>query len=203
MTLQDFPKFFIEPFDLDLFRHLGTRLSLGYPAAAPAVELLETQFRLGEHRFVFVVKPPEIVRKLEGEFIKIAKMPDVVAHLKAIGVDAVGEKLERARTTLQAARDAGREVVIAWPKANHADAAPQIEALKDLGATFVEPETVAELLGALGLDIPDFSVLGAPVLRGRPYLGLERFEEQHRAIFFGRGQARDKALDKLKSCERE
>src|SRR5579871_6001913 len=34
--------------------------------------------------------PPEIVKKLEGEFMKIARLPDVAARLKAIGVDAVG-----------------------------------------------------------------------------------------------------------------
>jgi len=34
--------------------------------------------------------PPEIVKKLEAEFVKIGKHPDVIARLKAIGVDAVG-----------------------------------------------------------------------------------------------------------------
>jgi tripartite-type tricarboxylate transporter receptor subunit TctC len=30
------------------------------------------------------------VKKLEAEFMKIARLPDVAARLKAIGVDAVG-----------------------------------------------------------------------------------------------------------------
>ena len=34
--------------------------------------------------------PPEIVRKLEGEFMRIAKMPDVVGRLKALGIETVG-----------------------------------------------------------------------------------------------------------------
>jgi tripartite-type tricarboxylate transporter receptor subunit TctC len=34
--------------------------------------------------------PPGIAKKLEAEFMKIAKLPDVVARLRAIGVDAVG-----------------------------------------------------------------------------------------------------------------
>jgi tripartite-type tricarboxylate transporter receptor subunit TctC len=34
--------------------------------------------------------PSAIVKKLEGEFVKIAKMPEVTARLKAVGVDAVG-----------------------------------------------------------------------------------------------------------------
>jgi len=41
---------------------------------------------------IFVPKatPPEIVRKLEGEFMKIAKEPDVIARLKPLGVETVG-----------------------------------------------------------------------------------------------------------------
>jgi len=34
--------------------------------------------------------PPDIVKKLEAEFVKIGKQPDVIARLKAIGVDAIG-----------------------------------------------------------------------------------------------------------------
>ena len=38
--------------------------------------------------------PPEIIKKLEGEFMRIAKMPDVVARLKALGIEAVGSSTE-------------------------------------------------------------------------------------------------------------
>jgi tripartite-type tricarboxylate transporter receptor subunit TctC len=38
--------------------------------------------------------PPGIVGKLEAEFMKIAKLPDVASRLKAIGVDAVGSSTE-------------------------------------------------------------------------------------------------------------
>ncbi len=34
--------------------------------------------------------PPEIVHRLEREFVEIAKQPDVVARLKALGIDATG-----------------------------------------------------------------------------------------------------------------
>src|SRR5262249_18500955 len=34
--------------------------------------------------------PSAIVKKLESEFLRIAKMPDVVARLKALGIDVVG-----------------------------------------------------------------------------------------------------------------
>jgi tripartite-type tricarboxylate transporter receptor subunit TctC len=44
--------------------------------------------------------PPAVVKKLEAEFVKIAKMPDVVAKLKAIGVEAVGSSTEAFSHTL-------------------------------------------------------------------------------------------------------
>ena len=41
---------------------------------------------------IFVPKatPPEVVKKLEGELIRIAKLPDVIARLKLLGIDTVG-----------------------------------------------------------------------------------------------------------------
>jgi tripartite-type tricarboxylate transporter receptor subunit TctC len=34
--------------------------------------------------------PPRIVGKLEGEFMRIAGLPDVIAHLKPLGIEAIG-----------------------------------------------------------------------------------------------------------------
>jgi tripartite-type tricarboxylate transporter receptor subunit TctC len=34
--------------------------------------------------------PPAIVKKLEAEFMRIAKLPDVIARLKPLGIDTVG-----------------------------------------------------------------------------------------------------------------
>ena len=45
--------------------------------------------------------PSAIVRKLEGAFVKIAKMPDVAARLKAVGVDAVGTSTDAFTKILQ------------------------------------------------------------------------------------------------------
>ncbi len=45
--------------------------------------------------------PPAIVKKLEGEFMKIAKLPEVASRLKAIGVDAVGTSSEEFTTILK------------------------------------------------------------------------------------------------------
>ncbi len=45
--------------------------------------------------------PPDIVKKLEAEFMKIAKLPDVDSRLKAIGVDAVGTSTDQFTKILQ------------------------------------------------------------------------------------------------------
>jgi len=45
--------------------------------------------------------PPQIVKKLEGEFMKIARLPEVASRLKAIGVDAVGTSTEEFTKILQ------------------------------------------------------------------------------------------------------
>ena len=38
--------------------------------------------------------PPAIVRKLEGELMRIARLPDVIARLKPLGIDTVGNSSE-------------------------------------------------------------------------------------------------------------
>src|SRR5215813_8560258 len=45
---------------------------------------------------IFVPKatPPAIVKKLEGEFMRIARQPDVIARLKPLGIDTVGNSSE-------------------------------------------------------------------------------------------------------------
>src|SRR3977135_841521 len=45
---------------------------------------------------IFVPKatPREIVRKIEGELMRIARLPDVVARLKPLGIDTIGNSSE-------------------------------------------------------------------------------------------------------------
>jgi tripartite-type tricarboxylate transporter receptor subunit TctC len=38
--------------------------------------------------------PPAIVKKLEGEFMRIAKLPDVIARLKPLGIETIGTSSE-------------------------------------------------------------------------------------------------------------
>jgi len=53
---------------------------------------------------IFVAKgtPPAIVKKLEGEFMRIATLPDVKARLKPLGIDTVGNSSEAFATILAA-----------------------------------------------------------------------------------------------------
>jgi tripartite-type tricarboxylate transporter receptor subunit TctC len=44
--------------------------------------------------FAPVATPPDIVRKLEAEFIRIARLPDVVSRLKQLNIDSVGNSSE-------------------------------------------------------------------------------------------------------------
>jgi tripartite-type tricarboxylate transporter receptor subunit TctC len=46
--------------------------------------------------------PPAVVKKLEGELMRIARLPDVVARLKLIGVDPVGSSSEEFAKVLAA-----------------------------------------------------------------------------------------------------
>jgi len=45
---------------------------------------------------IFVPKatPPAIVKKLEGEFMRIARLPDVIARLKPLGIESIGNSSE-------------------------------------------------------------------------------------------------------------
>lgn len=44
--------------------------------------------------FVPAATPPEIVSRLEAEFIRIAQLPDVVSRLKLLNIDSVGNSAE-------------------------------------------------------------------------------------------------------------
>ena len=46
--------------------------------------------------------PPAIVKKLEGELMRIAKQPDVIARLKPLGIDTVGNSSEEFAKVLAA-----------------------------------------------------------------------------------------------------
>ena len=60
--------------------------------------------------FVPAATPPEIVRKLEAEFVRIARLPDVVARLKLLNIDSVGNSSEEFSRIIAADLERWREV---------------------------------------------------------------------------------------------
>ena len=46
--------------------------------------------------------PPVIVKKLEGELMRIARLPDVIARLKPLGIESVGNSSEEFARVLAA-----------------------------------------------------------------------------------------------------
>lgn len=62
---------------------------------------------------IFVPKetPPAIVKKLEAEFVRIARIPDVVSRLKLLNIDSVGNSSEAFSTIIAA--DLERWVAVA------------------------------------------------------------------------------------------
>ncbi len=48
------------------------------------------------------VTPAAIVRKLQDEFMRIARMPDVIARLKLLGIESVGNSSDEFATILAA-----------------------------------------------------------------------------------------------------
>jgi len=46
--------------------------------------------------------PPLVVKKLEGEFMRIARLPDVIARLKPLGIESVGNSSDEFAKTLAA-----------------------------------------------------------------------------------------------------
>jgi tripartite-type tricarboxylate transporter receptor subunit TctC len=60
--------------------------------------------------FVPAVTPPEIVRKLEAEFIRIARLPDVVSRLKLLNIDTVGNSADEFSRIIEADLERWRAV---------------------------------------------------------------------------------------------
>jgi tripartite-type tricarboxylate transporter receptor subunit TctC len=52
--------------------------------------------------FVPAATPPDIVAKLEAEFVRIARLPDVVSRLKLLNIDSVGNSAEEFSRIIEA-----------------------------------------------------------------------------------------------------
>ena len=147
-----------------------------------------------------------------GRLAKHADAADIVVlatgelrwpELQVNKVGYVEDKLTRTFDRLKQEKAAGRRVIALWPKDNHDDAAPRIEGLQKIGVEVLDVEAVASACVALDLPAPVMERVRAgsteaPTWRGSPFRGLEVFTAEHRAVFFGRGQAREEAFDRLR-----
>lgn len=131
--------------------------------------------------------PPDIVVLATGEVLRDETVKPV---------EAVSEKLTLAESALATAREEGSRVIVAWPRDNAGDVDEQRRRqLAELGAEVLEVGDFRPLLAALELHLP-----GEASWSGTPFRGLESFEEEHRAIFFGRDAVRDEALEQLREA---
>lgn len=99
---------------------------------------------------------------------------------------------------LNAVVASGRRVVIAVPEANGADARAEQEQLRRLGAEVLVVRQVEDLLRTLDLNIKPSGADPDDAWEGSPFRGLEVFDVRHRKIFWGRGKAREEALQVLR-----
>lgn len=99
---------------------------------------------------------------------------------------------------LNAVVASGKRVVVAVPEANGSDARAEQEQLRRLGAEVLVVRQVEDLLRTLDLDIRPSGADPDDAWEGSPFRGLEVFDVRHRKIFWGRGKAREEALQVLR-----
>jgi len=99
---------------------------------------------------------------------------------------------------LNAVVASGKRVVVAVPEANGADARAEQEQLRRLGAEVLVVRQVEDLLRTLDLEIRPGGADPDDAWEGSPFRGLEVFDVRHRKIFWGRGKAREEALQVLR-----
>jgi tetratricopeptide (TPR) repeat protein len=99
---------------------------------------------------------------------------------------------------LQSAAAGGRRVLLALPEANADEARPEQDRLRRLGTEIVPVREVTELLHRLDLAVRPRGPHPEDSWEGSPFRGLEVFDIDHRKIFFGRGKAREEAMQLLR-----
>ena len=120
-----------------------------------------------------------------------------------LGLTEIGhirEKLAASLARFSSERERGIDVQVIWPEANGADIDDTIrEQLATLGLEVLQANHATHILKRLGLSI-DAASSETEVWQGSPYRGLDAFGEADRAIFFGRGRAREEALEQLRTA---
>jgi len=112
----------------------------------------------------------------------------------------LAKKLTLSLERLAAEAKGGKRVLVAYPAVNATEVDTELRrSIQSTGASIIEVDSVRQLLRELGLPPITWEVAAADrVWQGTPFRNLEPFESRHREIFFGRGRAREEALERLR-----
>lgn len=117
-------------------------------------------------------------------------------------VGHVPQKLTLSQDLLRAERARANRIIVALPDGNAADLDHGMRlALSELNVEVIELDGIGKLLRALDLPLLAWTADAADrQWQGSPYRSLEPFDIQHRDILFGRGRAREEALERLRTA---
>lgn len=125
------------------------------------------------------------------------------AGVTVANVGHVADKLRRSRELFEAALAKGRAIHIFIPIETERDIDPDIAGwLAERGLKPIPLRSADAAFAALGL--PPIPRMASPAdattaaFSGNPYRGLQPYQREHRALFFGRTKAREEALEKLR-----
>jgi hypothetical protein len=120
-------------------------------------------------------------------------------------VGYVPQKLKLLIDWVRLIRPAAQEMLVFIPAGNAGEVDADLrQDLSGLGLQLLEVDHVGQVLRHLKLPPIDRQIAAADkVWQGSPYRNLEPFEVQHRDIFFGRGRAREEALERLRRAAAE
>ena len=120
-------------------------------------------------------------------------------QLRVAEIGHVPEKIANSIDRLTTEKETGAAVHVVWPAANEADADDSLEdrlaAIADIHAV----DEIADLLRAFDIDLVE-PAHPITLWRGSPFRGLQAFDAAHRAVFFGRGQAREETRECLRAA---
>ena len=130
---------------------------------------------------------------------------EVKSDLTVAGVGNVSDKLRNSKSLFEQSLAGGKRIFVFLPSENDKDVDPDIE--EWLGARDIKVNFVGHLDDVFStLTLPKVAQAASkpkvsrPHWVGNPYRGLEAYLQEHREIFFGRGRAREEAIEHLRTA---
>ena len=130
---------------------------------------------------------------------------EVKSDLTIAQVGNVGDKLRNSQRLFEQALVEERPIFIFVPAENEGDVDPNIgQWLTERGVTIHLVTDIVPVLATLLLpgitQAASKPTASYPDFAGNPYRGLEPYRSEHRRLFFGRGRAREEALEHLRTA---